>query len=86
MSDISMESYKREVQAVKDLGDQIGYGNMMEIASALWAIDLSADGLPEEVAFCITIDSNLKDSDLTKLERFRRKQVIQMIRGFLEER
>jgi hypothetical protein len=29
-----------EVQAVKDLGERIGYGNVMIIASALWAKNL----------------------------------------------
>jgi hypothetical protein len=31
------EHLKRECEEVKRLGDQIGYGNMMTIASALWA-------------------------------------------------
>ena len=30
----------QEIKAVKALGDAIGYGNMMDIASALWAEDL----------------------------------------------
>lgn len=30
------ERLKRECEEVKRLGDQIGYGNMMVIASALW--------------------------------------------------
>jgi hypothetical protein len=28
-----------EILAVKQLGDKIGYGNMMDIASALWCMD-----------------------------------------------
>lgn len=31
------ERFRQECEAVKRLGDEIGYGNMMTIASALWA-------------------------------------------------
>lgn len=31
---------REEILAVKRLGENIGYGNMMDIASALWAICL----------------------------------------------
>lgn len=31
-----------EILAVKELGEKIGYGNMMDIASALWSMDLTA--------------------------------------------
>jgi hypothetical protein len=31
---------KSEIEQVRQLGRKIGYGNMMDIASALWAIDL----------------------------------------------
>lgn len=34
---------KREILAVKRLGEEIGYGNMMDIASALWTMKLSDD-------------------------------------------
>lgn len=35
-------SRAKEILAVKKLGEKIGYGNMMDIASALWSIDLTA--------------------------------------------
>ncbi|MCP1185009.1 hypothetical protein [Paenibacillus sp. 1781tsa1] len=31
---------KSEIEAVKSLGEKIGYGNLMDIASALWAVSL----------------------------------------------
>lgn len=34
------ERRKEEIQIVKNIGKMIGYGNMMDIASALWALDL----------------------------------------------
>lgn len=37
------ELRKREILAVKRLGEEIGYGNMMDIASALWTMKLSDD-------------------------------------------
>lgn len=31
---------KSEILAVKELGTRIGYGNIMDIASALWTLEL----------------------------------------------
>lgn len=45
----------REIEAVKVLGEQIGYGNLMNVASALWAIDLESKSIPESGAFVATI-------------------------------
>jgi len=59
------EQFKREVEAVKRLGDQIGYGNMMTIASALWAKMLIDEDLGDGGAFYPTILSNMKPGDLT---------------------
>ena len=36
---------KNEIIEVKALGERIGYGNMMDIASALWSMKLSDDGI-----------------------------------------
>ena len=57
--------FKREVEEVKRLGDQIGYGNMMQIASALWAKMLIDEGWQDSGAFYPTILSNMKPGDLT---------------------
>ena len=45
---------KEEVLAVKKLGDEIGYGNLMNIASALWRDMLKKTGTPIEGAFVPT--------------------------------
>lgn len=34
---------KDEILAVKELGDKIGYGNMMQLASALWGVKLKEE-------------------------------------------
>ena len=59
------ERLKREVEEVKRLGDQIGYGNMMTIASALWAKMLTDEWGRDDGAFYPTILSNMKPGDLT---------------------
>lgn len=41
---------KQEAEAVKRVGEQIGYGNMMMIASALWVQLLIDSGLDETAA------------------------------------
>lgn len=61
----------REAQQVKSLGEQIGYGNMMAFASALWRKMLKDKGYPVSGAFVPTILQFMKqeDIDLTKGER-----------------
>ena len=43
-----------DIDKVKSLGEQIGYGNMMTIASALWRKSLREKGYPESGAFVPT--------------------------------
>ncbi len=45
-----------EIAAVRALGEQIGYGQMMSLASALWGIKLEEEWqLPPTGAFIATI-------------------------------
>lgn len=53
-------SRKTEIKAVETLGEAIGYGNMMDIASALWAEKLDITYGVSTGAFVPTILSNLK--------------------------
>ena len=62
------EGHKKEVLAVKQLGDAIGYGNMMSIASALWALKLKESGDPISGAFIPTIVYDMKKKDGIKAE------------------
>lgn len=41
-----MTNRRKEAAAVKQLGELIGYGNLMEWASALWRKDLKDKGHP----------------------------------------
>lgn len=45
-------SRRNEILAVKELGEKIGYGNMMDIASALWAMDLSNVNMSGRIIPC----------------------------------
>lgn len=60
------ERFRQECEAVKRLGDEIGYGNMMTIASALWAKMLIDNEVGDVGAFYPTILSNMKPGDLTE--------------------
>lgn len=46
---------------IKKLGESMGYGHMMTIASVLWSDDLKTNGYPESGAFVPTILSFIKD-------------------------
>lgn len=46
---------KQEIEAVKQLGEAIGYGNMMSLATALWRKKLRDRGYPEDGAFIGTV-------------------------------
>jgi hypothetical protein len=52
---------EQEVLAVKLLGETIGYGNMMSIATALWRKNLRDRGYPQSGAFIGTIYQLLTD-------------------------
>ena len=63
---------KEEILQVKSLGDSIGYGNLMTIASALWRYDLKIKNYPIEGAFVARIGKldkydRLHDKEIAKL-------------------
>jgi len=45
---------EQEINFVKNLGESIGYGHLMSIASALWRKSLKEKGYPEDGAFVPT--------------------------------
>ncbi len=59
---------RREAEAVKALGDEIGYGQMIALASALWRKKLRETGTPESGAFIPTLDYDVKPECLNKRE------------------
>ena len=55
---------KEEMLKVKELGEVIGYGNLMSFASALWRKELSNMNHPILGAFVPRIDENLDQDDV----------------------
>ena len=56
---------REEIERVKELGEEIGYGNMMDIASALWGMSLhGAYGAPHHHAHIPTCYLNIKKRKL----------------------
>lgn len=53
-----------EIEAVKSLGEKIGYGHLMELASALWREKLKQTNTPTDGAFVTTIIHSIKKSDV----------------------
>lgn len=76
------ERFKRECEEVKHLGDQIGYGNMMTIASALWAKMLIDEEFGDSGAFYPTILSNMKPGDLTVYAMTKRAQYLKAFKSW----
>lgn len=66
--------HKKEILAVQALGESIGYGNMMSIASALWGLKLEKSGAPISGAFIPTIalDMKKKSGEMAVSEQKRR--------------
>lgn len=59
---------KDEILAVKDLGERIGYGNMMDIASALWSIKSSDDGI-ERIMHVPTVEPCMKKREWKRTKK-----------------
>ena len=55
-----------DVNLVKALGDEIGYGHLMSIASALWRKKLKETDVPESGAFVPTLQCAVKSDWLDK--------------------
>jgi hypothetical protein len=63
-----MENLKNEIEAVRQLGDSIGYGHLMSLASSIWREKLSPDGI-ESGAFVPVCMYSVKVSDLDMVNR-----------------
>ena len=56
----------KDVNIVKALGDEIGYGHLMSLASALWRKKLKETGVPESGAFVPMVQAGIKDDWLNE--------------------
>lgn len=71
-----------EIRLVKQLGEQVGYGNLMNLASALWAIDLESKDYPVTGAFVPVISPDIKAArrkHYEKEQNQRKREVIQRV-------
>ena len=73
-------SRKDEILAVKDLGERIGYGNLMDLASALWTIQES-DENDTTIMHVPTVESCMKAKDWKQ----KRKEVLIRVDEILSE-
>lgn len=55
--------YINEIRIVRELGERIGYGNMMTIAAALWTLKLREDGVKRTPPRVVTNLSSLSTQD-----------------------
>jgi hypothetical protein len=74
-------SREAEIGAVKQLGEMIGYGNMMDIASALWAIKLNGSGCHRDGAFVPALSCEVRSKTRKQYEN-RQDMVINEIKAF----
>lgn len=70
----------RHWNEVRELGEKIGYGELMTVASIIWASKLIDSGLPDNGAFYPTGLFNMKDSTTTKDEVEYRKAWVEFYR------
>ena len=55
--------------AVKQLGDRIGYGNLISWASALWRNSLREQGFPDSGAFIGVCECSIKSDCLDRVHK-----------------
>lgn len=72
-------SYKEEVGKVQELGEAIGYGNLMEIASLLWEIHMLKTNTPVSGVF---VPAPKYSVTLTREQKERREVLLKEIRLF----
>jgi len=75
-----MMDRKAEITAVKQLGEKIGYGNLMDITSALWAIQLQKNKTPKSGAFVPVLIYDIK-TKLKKRYEVRQSMIIHEIKA-----
>jgi len=57
---MEVTNLKSEVKLVQEIGEQIGYGHLMSLASALWRKSLKDKNYPEIGAFVPTILNSIE--------------------------
>jgi len=53
---------------VRELGNKIGYGNLMELASICWQDDMTKNGYPTSGVFVTALPSDVSQRAIRELE------------------
>lgn len=62
--------FEQEILEVKKLGDKIGYGHLMQLASALWRHDLRMGGISMSGAFVPVIHHGYPTEEQIRYDRY----------------
>ena len=73
----------KEIEQVKQLGESIGYGNLMDIASTLWAIRLEKEYGITSGAFIATIPSFMLKKEREKAVAERKAKMESFKKNYL---
>ncbi len=76
---------KNEIKAVKALGEEIGYGQLMILASALWRKSLKDKGYPEVGAFVPTCLPFIGDKEILENTEKENKVYDRLIEKYANE-
>ena len=63
---------KSEEELVRELGEKIGYGNMMDLASECWSDDMIKNGYPTSGVFITALPSDSNQRVIEELEEIER--------------
>lgn len=63
------ETYREQINTIKNIGDQIGYGHLMHIASALWRNSLQEKMISKDGAFVPTLTMCIKKDDIEIVQK-----------------
>lgn len=78
MEDLFIGREERDVKIVREIGDAIGFGNLMECASALWRYDLKHSGTnPDAALVTYSKITNSTCDDSVKIY----DQIVEMFNG-----
>ena len=77
--------WMKDADAVQSLGEELGWGHLMELAAALWAMDARENNYPDTGCFVPTILSQIKNVSLRYEADQHREMYIQAIQAARNE-
>lgn len=74
-----MCDWKTDAEAVQSLGEELGWGHLMELSAALWAIDFQEEGYPTDGCFVPVLLNQIGDDDQREDTYYEREMYIREI-------